>query len=239
MVRDALLWNDTRSAQAARDLTEELGGPQAWVRRTGSVPVPSFTVTKVRWLAEHEPEQRRAGRTTCVLPHDWLTAQILKQGNGFERYTTDRGDASGTGYFSSVDDAYLPDLWSSRSAAAFGVPAVLGPHEAGGTHRRRHGRRPRDGRQRRAPRSGLGLRPGDVVVSLGTSGPVFADADQPVADPSGAASPAFAERDRRAPAPDVHPQRRPGADRRGRSCSAPTWPGSTGWPSPPRPAPAG
>ena len=55
VVRDALLWNDTRSAQASRDLVDELGSA-AWVERTGSVPVPSFTVTKVRWLAEHEPQ---------------------------------------------------------------------------------------------------------------------------------------------------------------------------------------
>ena len=61
VVRDALLWNDTRSAQASRDLVDELGSA-AWVERTGSVPVPSFTVTKVRWLAEHEPRERRPGR---------------------------------------------------------------------------------------------------------------------------------------------------------------------------------
>src|SRR5689334_13689124 len=53
VIREAMLWNDTSSAQASRDLIEELGGAAEWVDRTGLVPVPSFTVTKVRWLAEH------------------------------------------------------------------------------------------------------------------------------------------------------------------------------------------
>src|SRR3712207_4321818 len=61
VVRPALLWNDTRSADAARDLIDELGGPEeggrAWAQVVGVVPVASFTVTKLRWLAVHEPER--------------------------------------------------------------------------------------------------------------------------------------------------------------------------------------
>jgi xylulokinase len=183
VVRDALLWNDTRSAQAARDLTDELGGPQEWVRRTGSALVPSFTVTKVRWLAQHEPEN--AARVhDVVLPHDWLTAQILKEGDAFEEYVTDRGDASGTGYFSSTEDVYLPDLQSLALGRPFGVPRVLGPHEVAG--RTSGGMLVGPGTGDNAGAAlGLGLRPGDVVVSLGTSGAVFADAGKPVADPNG------------------------------------------------------
>ena len=183
VVRDALLWNDTRSAQAARDLTDELGGPQEWVRRTGLALVPSFTVTKVRWLAEHEP-QNAARVHDVVLPHDWLTAQILMHGNGFERYTTDRGDASGTGYFSSTSDSYLPDLQELALGRVFGVPDVLGPHDVAGRTDSGMVVGPGTGDNAGAA-LGLGLRPGDVVVSLGTSGAVFADADQPVADPNG------------------------------------------------------
>ncbi|KQU68340.1 xylulokinase [Phycicoccus sp. Root101] len=183
VVRDALLWNDTRSAQAARDLTDELGGAQEWVRRTGLALVPSFTVTKVRWLADNEPEN--AARVhDVVLPHDWLTAQILKQGNGFERYTTDRGDASGTGYFSSTSDSYLSDLQELALGRVFGVPAVLGPHEVAGRTDSGMVVGPGTGDNAGAA-LGLGLRTGDVVVSLGTSGAVFADADRPVADPNG------------------------------------------------------
>ncbi len=55
VIRPALLWNDLRSAPQAAALVAEFGGPRWWAERTGSVPGASFTVTKLRWLAEHEP----------------------------------------------------------------------------------------------------------------------------------------------------------------------------------------
>src|SRR5689334_16800766 len=117
VVRPALLWNDTRSAKAAADLVAELG-PQEWVNATGSVPVASFTVTKLRWLAEHEPDS--AARTAAVcLPHDWLTWR-LTQSTELSAFSTDRSDASGTGYWSPSADAYRPDLL----ATAFGQVPV-------------------------------------------------------------------------------------------------------------------
>src|ERR687893_726628 len=99
VVRPALLWNDTRSAGAARDLTAELGGGQAWADAVGLVPVASFTVTKLRWLADAEPAN--AARTAAVcLPHDWLTWRLagagLPRGPALDALVTDRGDASGT-----------------------------------------------------------------------------------------------------------------------------------------------
>ena len=74
VVRPALLWNDTRSAAAADDLVREIGA-QSWVNSTGSVPVASFTVTKLRWIAEHEPANAARIASVC-LPHDWLTWRI-------------------------------------------------------------------------------------------------------------------------------------------------------------------
>ena len=76
VVRPALLWNDTRSADSADELVQELGGPSAWVEAVGSVPVAAFTVTKLRWLARHEPESARRTHEV-VLPHDWLTARLI------------------------------------------------------------------------------------------------------------------------------------------------------------------
>src|SRR3954452_7451790 len=105
VVRDALLWNDTRSAEAAAQLVDELGA-EAWAQATGSVPVASFTVTKLRWLAVHEPEH--AKRTTAIaLPHDWLTWRLRSWLGGtvsLDDLTTDRSEASGTGYFDPVAD---------------------------------------------------------------------------------------------------------------------------------------
>ena len=65
LVRDALLWNDNRSARDAQDLIAELGGATAWADAVGSVPVASMTVSKIRWLARAEPEN--AARTAAVV----------------------------------------------------------------------------------------------------------------------------------------------------------------------------
>ncbi|GGK73931.1 xylulokinase [Sphaerisporangium melleum] len=182
VVRDALLWNDTRSARAAEELVTELGGPRAWAEAVGSVPVASFTVTKLRWLAEHEPDN--AARTAAVcLPHDWLTWR-LAGAPGINAITTDRGDASGTGYWSPGTGSYRPDLLKLAMGHTPVVPRVLGPTAEAG----------RAGDVLLAPGTGdnmaaalgVGLRPGDVVVSIGTSGTVFACAGEASHDPSGA-----------------------------------------------------
>jgi xylulokinase len=182
VVRDALLWNDTRSAKAATDLIAELGGPQAWVDAVNSVPVASFTVTKLRWLAEHEPENAARTRAVC-LPHDWLTWKLAGS-PGVEALTTDRGDASGTGYWSPAAGAYRNDLLKLALGTTPAVPRVLGPSEQAGTASGGALLGPGTG-DNMAASLGVGARPGDVVVSIGTSGTAFAVADTPSADPTG------------------------------------------------------
>jgi xylulokinase len=180
VVRPALLWNDTRSAAAGRDLVAELGGADTWAKAIGSVPLAAFTVTKLRWLAQHEPSN--AERVSDVLlPHDWLTARLLGPG---ARFVTDRGDASGTGYWSPATGEYRIDLLEAAFGRAPGVPTVLGPAEPAG--------HTTDGMlvsagtgDNMAAALGLGIVPGDVVVSLGTSGTVFAAYGEPTADASG------------------------------------------------------
>jgi xylulokinase len=180
VVRPALLWNDTRSAAAAEDLVRDLGGPAAWADAVGSVPVASFTVTKLRWLAEHEPHH--AERVTDVmLPHDWLTWLLLAPGSS---PATDRGDASGTGYWSPATGEYREDIVERAFGRVPRLPRVLAPREAAG--RTRSGALVSAGTgDNMAAALGLDARPGDVVVSLGTSGTVFAVHGRPVADPSG------------------------------------------------------
>ena len=179
VVRPALLWNDTRSAQAAVDLTEELGGPQAWADAVGLVPVASFTVTKLRWLARAEPERARRVAQVC-LPHDWLTQQLLPG----SPLVTDRGDASGTGYWSAATGAYREDLLERALGSVPGVPRVLEPGGTAGTTAGGAVVAAGTG-DNMAAGLGLGLGPGDVAVSLGTSGTVFAVRDEPAADPTG------------------------------------------------------
>ncbi len=131
VVRPALLWNDIRSAQAAADLVEELGGPAEWAEAVGSVPLAAFTVSKLRWLAEHEPDN--AARTEAVcLPHDWLTWQLTGSAD-LGALVTDRGDASGTGYWSPATGQYRPDLLRAALGRDAAVPRVLGPAEQAGS----------------------------------------------------------------------------------------------------------
>jgi xylulokinase len=183
VVRPALLWNDTRSAGAADDLVAELGAKE-WAEATGSVPVASFTVTKLRWLATHEPEHAASTAAVC-LPHDWLTWKL--RGTGSRRadlghLVTDRSDASGTGYFSGTTGEYRPDLLEralGRSDVL--LPRVLGPAEQAG--------RTPDGvllgpgaGDNAAAALGLAADRGDVVVSIGTSGVVSAVSTTATAD---------------------------------------------------------
>jgi xylulokinase len=203
VIRPALLWNDTRSAQAALDLIAEVGAEE-YSRRTGLVPVASFTATKLRWLRDAEPEN--AARVAAVaLPHDWLTWRLRGYGPAGEsplgpvldELRTDRSDASGTAYWSGAADGYDLELFEralgrpGREAGTDGVdgavvlPRVLGPAEAAGTTPAGVIVGPGAGDNAGAA-LGLGAGAGDVVVSLGTSGTVFAVTEHPTGDVSGA-----------------------------------------------------
>ncbi|MDN4476899.1 FGGY family carbohydrate kinase [Demequina sp. SYSU T00192] len=191
VVRDALLWNDTRSAGAAADLIAEFGA-EALAERTGLVPVASFTSTKLRWLRDAEPEN--ASRVAAVaLPHDWLTWRLRGYGPVassplgpvLTELTTDRSDVSGTGYWNPATGEYDRDLLVAALGHDAVVPRVLGPGERAGTV---------DGSacvvgpgagDNAAAGLGLGATVGDVVVSLGTSGTVFAVTEQGFRDATG------------------------------------------------------
>ena len=177
-VRDALLWNDTRSGAAAVDLIAELGGPQACAETVGSVLVASFTSTKLRWLRDHEPEAAARVREV-LLPHDYVSRHVT--GETF----TDRGDASGTGYFSTAGDAWRPDLAEAALGRAVRLPRIVAPGEvaaktstgalvAAGTG------------DNMAAALGLDVQPGDVVVSIGTSGVASSVSATRIADGTGA-----------------------------------------------------
>ena len=180
LVRDALLWNDNRSAPDARDLIDELGGPAAWADAVGSVPVASMTVSKLRWLARAEPDQ--AARTaSVVLPHDWLSWQI--GGRSFAP-ATDRGDASGTCYFDATTNTYRDDLVRRAIGHDLTLPRVAAPDEVIGHTPAGIAIAPGTG-DNMAGGLGLGLEPGAAVVSLGTSGTAFTRASSQTHEPTG------------------------------------------------------
>ncbi|MGT2426360.1 xylulokinase [Amnibacterium kyonggiense] len=197
VVRDALLWNDTRSARAALDLIEEAGA-QALADGTGTVPVASITSTKLRWLRDAEPEH--AARVAAVaLPHDWLTWRLLgygpedssPSGPVLEALATDRSDASGTGYFDPVRNRYDRGVLELALGHDVVLPRVLGPSEPAGTTIEGVAGIPAGivigagAGDNAGAALGLGATAGDVVVSIGTSGTVFAVSPTPTHDASG------------------------------------------------------
>ena len=180
VVRDALLWNDTRSAAAATDLINELGGPDKWADAVGSVPVASFTVTKLRWLANNEPDNAKKV-SGVMLPHDWLTWQLMGTP---DEYVTDRGDASGTGYWSPQTNEYRKDLLKLALGKEVQLPRVASPNEIIGQTTTGISVAPGTG-DNMAAALGLGAATGDIVISLGTSGTAYTVSANPTNDASG------------------------------------------------------
>jgi xylulokinase len=179
VIRPAKLWNDTESAPDAAWLLEQLGGPAAWAEACGTVPVASLTISKLSWLHRREPEHfDRLAKV--LLPHDWLTFRMSG------RFTTDRGDASGTGYWSPKEDRWRTDLLAivddTKDWDAC-LPQVLGPTDV---VRKREGAviAPGTG-DNMAAALGAALAPGQVAMSIGTSGTVFTVSDDPTMDPKG------------------------------------------------------
>lgn len=184
VIRDALLWNDLRSAQAAKDLNKEFGGDDETAKAIGSILVASFTVAKARWMAENEPENAKR-LAAIALPHDWISWQ-LQGGVSIDKLFTDRSDASGTGYFSPSSNTYRKDLlaialkdkkdvylpkiakfdgFAGETTAGIPIAAGAGDNAAAGF--------------------GIGAKSGDLIISLGTSGTAFFVSETPSNDPMG------------------------------------------------------
>jgi xylulokinase len=183
VIRPAKLWNDTESAADSDALVRRLGGPSAWMEACGSVPRAAFTISKLAWLKRVETASFEALRHVA-LPHDWLVLQLCGE------LVTDRGDASGTGYFSAAEERWRPDLLELVDARADwedALPRLLGPSQAAGELRRATELGLPGGTEltvgpgtgdNMAASLGLGVGPGDLAVSIGTSGTVFTVADE-------------------------------------------------------------
>jgi len=185
VIRSALLWNDTRSASQAESLNSEMGGNQAIADAVGSVLVASFTASKVRWMAENE--KKNADRLHSIaLPHDWLSWQ-LQGGKDFSKLFTDRSDASGTGYFDPKSSTYRRDILATAllSDRDIYLPTIIAPSTFGGTTSAGIPIAAGAG-DNAAAALGVQAEPGDVVISLGTSGTAFAVSTTSTHDSSGA-----------------------------------------------------
>jgi D-xylulose kinase len=193
-VRPAKLWNDTTTAAECDALTRALGDPHEVLAAIGNLFLPGYTAPKIAWLRSHEPDAYAASRRFC-LPHDYLNLWLTGA------FVTEPGDASGTAYVDVRDRAYsrpvldvldpqrdwdasLPPIVPSLSvigelradvAAQLGLRA--GTPVSGG------------GGDNMCAAIGVGaVESGRVVVSLGTSGTIFARSDTVAVDPRGEAA---------------------------------------------------
>lgn len=187
IVRPAPLWNNVASAPDAERLNELADFPA----EVGLRLVASFTLTKLAYIARTAPED--LSRTAAVgLPHDWLNFRLTGE------LTTDRGDASGTGWWSPREGTYRRDLLAlavgEGDAKRLELPIVRGPAESAGSLSRSAAAMlelpagipvgPGTG-DNMAAALGVGAKPGEIVISLGTSGTAFAVSETPTVDSSG------------------------------------------------------
>ncbi len=189
VIRPAKLWCDTSTTAECALITKKLGGPQAALRQTGNLILPGFTAPKILWLKRHEPANYKRLRHV-LLPHDYLNFHLT--GNYFMEF----GDASGTALLD-----VRKRVWSKAAIAAIDrnladwLPPLSESHEAAGTLRPELAARyglsadvvvSAGGGDNMMGAIGTGnVSPGVISASFGTSGTIYAFANQPVVDPQG------------------------------------------------------
>ncbi|MEN9714695.1 MAG: hypothetical protein RJA35_162 [Actinomycetota bacterium] len=195
VVRDALLWNDTRSAPDAQRLIDHFGADYL-ASHTGSIPVASFTSTKVAWVAANEPANASRVAAIC-LPHDYLSWRLAgygpvgqsQFGPDLSKLASDASDASGTGYFNPATGEYVTEILSWILGRVPALPAIVKPgsfaYEANSTREGFKGAIAGGAGDNAAAGLGAGAVDGDVIVSLGTSGTVFSVAATGTQDKTG------------------------------------------------------
>ena len=187
VVRPAPLWNNVAAAPDA----ERLNALADFAAAVGTRLVASVTISKVAHLARTAPEDLARTAAIC-LPHDWLNYKLTGE------LASDRGDASGSGWWSPEEGRDRRDLLAlaagEEAAERLRLPVVRGPEEPAGTLTSAAAAAlglpagipvaPGTG-DNMAAALGVGAGPDEVVISLGTSGTAFVVSDQPTADETG------------------------------------------------------
>ena len=186
-VRHAPLWNNVASAADAERLNRLADFPEA----VGSLLVASITIAKLAHLARTAPGDLDRSAAIC-LPHDYLNLRLTGE------LATDRGEASGSGWWSPAEGRIRRDLLALAVGEAaterLRLPEVRGPEEIAGRLTREAAAElglpvgipvgPGSGDNPMAA-VGIGAEVGEAVVSLGTSGVAYAVSERPSADESG------------------------------------------------------
>jgi len=187
IVRPAIIWCDVRTDKQCRDLTRALG-LQRLIQLTCNPALPNFTLTKILWVRENEPENWQRVRHV-LLPKDYVRFRLTGE------RAIDMADASGTLLLdvarrrwssemldaTALEETLLPSLHESPDVCAKVSPAGAGesgllagtPVVAGAG-------------DQAAGATGMGIvSPGTVSATIGTSGVVFAATDRPALDTRG------------------------------------------------------
>ncbi len=189
VIRPAKLWCDTSTQNECDEIMKALGGAKNTIKAIGNLVLPGFTASKILWLKNHEPENYKR-LATVLLPHDylnfWLTGERVME----------YGDASGTALFNVKSRR-----WSGPATKAIGpelidkLPKVIASDQPSGTLHADTARYlglntdvvvSAGGGDNMMGAIGTGnTKPGIITASFGTSGTIYACADEPVIDPDG------------------------------------------------------
>ena len=183
VLRPAILWNDGRAHAECAELERRVPASR---RITGNQMMPGFTAPKLLWVAAHEPQVfERVAKV--LLPKDWLRLRLTSE------YASDMSDAAGMLWL----DMARRD-WSDELLAATGLarrqmpslhegPAITGTLRAALAERFGLRRIPvvAGAGDNAAGAIGMGIvRPGQGMLSLGTSGVFFVATDGFRANPA-------------------------------------------------------
>ncbi|MGE5204481.1 MAG: xylulokinase [Chlamydiota bacterium] len=187
VLRPAIIWCDQRTAAQCRGITEKVG-TRRLIELTANPALTGFTLPKLLWVREHQPELWARVRTV-LLPKDYVRFRLTGE------LAIDVADASGTLLFDvahrrwsaevaqamQVDERLLPHVFESPQ-----VVAVVSPEGAKATGLKPGTRVVAGAGDQAAGAVGLGVvKPGAVSATIGTSGVVFAATDRPALDPRG------------------------------------------------------
>jgi xylulokinase len=185
------LWCDTSTEVECAEIMSAFGGRDACLQQAGNLILPGYTASKVRWLKKAHP-RLYTQLATILLPHDYINFYLCGE------RCMEAGDASGTGFLNVRDRCWSEKMLQAidadrdlaectpqirtgngiigqlraTAASELGIPEGIPLSIGGGDNM--------------MGAIGTGnVRPGNMTISLGTSGTVYAYADQPVVDPGG------------------------------------------------------
>jgi xylulokinase len=187
VLRPALIWCDQRTQPQCDWLTEKIGVARL-IELTANPALPNFTLTKLLWVRQHQPEIfARIAHVLC--PKDYVRLRLTGV------YAMDMQEASGTLLLDVVHRR-----WSHEVADAAGIPmawlpplfegpeicARISPEGAAATGLSVNTPVAAGAGDQGAGAVGMGiLAPGSVSATIGTSGVVFAATAAPTLDPQG------------------------------------------------------